>query len=348
MKGVVFLGNRGCAVREFPVAEPGRDEALIRIMATGICGSDLHVYRSDEASDQIRGHEPCGVVERTGRDVKSLSPGDRVSVHHHLGCGVCAFCARGEFVACPNDRVVGVAAPGSFAEFTVAPERNCILLPDAVTFVDGAFMACVGTTAYAALRRLGVMAHQALAVFGLGPVGLSVVLVGKAMGLRVIGVDVVAERVALALRCGADEAVNARGADPVAAVRAFSRIPCIDPGQGVDYVIETSGSADARRNILPSLRRGGRAAIVGVGSDEPVIISARVELGLRAIPCGERHEFRAGRHASLSPGRRGGRVEDRGPGPMRQGPVRAPRALRPISMTFDRADGLCYSCRSGV
>jgi len=271
MKGVVFLGNRGCAVREFPVAEPGRGEALIRIMATGICGSDLHVYRSDEASDQIRGHEPCGVVERTGRDVKSLSPGDRVSVHHHLGCGVCAFCARGEFVACPNDRVVGVAAPGSFAEFTVAPERNCIPLPDAVTFVDGAFMACVGTTAYAALRRLGVMAHQALAVFGLGPVGLSVVLVGKAMGLRVIGVDVVAERVALALRCGADEAVNARGADPVAAVRAFSRIPCIDPGQGVDYVIETSGSADARRNILPSLRRGGRAAIVGVGSDEPVI-----------------------------------------------------------------------------
>jgi len=271
MKGVVFLGGRRCEVREFPVPEPEHGEALIRIEATGICGSDLHVYRSDQTSDQIRGHEPCGIVERVGPNVKRLKPGDRVSVHHHLGCGVCAQCARGEVVACANKKLTGVSAPGSFAEFMAAPERNCIPLPDHVSFIDGAFVACVGTTAYGALRRLGVVAHESLAVFGLGPVGLSCVLVAKAMGLRVIGVDVNPERVELGKACGAHESVNAAETDAIEAIRAFSRVPGIDDANGVDYVIETSGSAQARRCILPCLRREGKAAIVGVGSDEEVI-----------------------------------------------------------------------------
>ncbi len=271
MKGVVFLGNRRCAVREFPVPEPGVGEVLIRIKATGICGSDLHVYRSDLASDQIRGHEPCGVVERVGANVTNVKPGDRVSVHHHLGCGVCAFCARGEVVACPKDRVVGSAVPGSFAEFMVAPERNCIPLPDGVSFINGAFMACVGGTAFGTLRRLGAMPHETLAVFGLGPVGLSCVLMAKAMGLRVIGADVIPERVALATQCGADEAINGAEAAVVESVRAFSRVMGVHYVEGCDYVIEASGSAEARSHILPSLRRGGSAAIVGVGSNEKMI-----------------------------------------------------------------------------
>ena len=271
MKGVVFLGNRRCAVREFPVPEPGHGEVLLRIMATGICGSDLHVYRGERVPGQIAGHEPCGIVEQAGPGVLRLRPGDRVSVHHHFGCGVCPSCVRGEVVACPDDRCAGVAVPGSFAEHMVAPERNCVRLPDGVSFVDGAFMACVGATAYAALRRLGAVAHETLAVYGLGPVGLSCVLVAKAMGLRVIGVDVIAERVKLARHCGADDALNAALADPLPAVRAFSRIAGVGWVEGVDCVIETSGSAAARASVIPSLRREGKAAIVGVGSNEKVI-----------------------------------------------------------------------------
>jgi len=271
MKGVVFLGSRRCEVRDVRVPEPGHGEALIRIEATGICGSDLHVYRGERATDQVRGHEPCGVVERLGPGIKRLKPGDRVSVHHHLGCGVCAQCARGEVVACQGHAVVGVGVSGSFAEFTAAPERNCIPLPEGVSFVDGACMACVGTTAYGALRRLDARAHETLAVFGLGPVGLSCVLVAKAMGLRVIGVDVLPERVALGRTCGADETIHAGETDVVPAVRAFSRTAGVEWVEGVDCVIETSGAAAARRCILPSLRRGGKAAIVGVGSDEEVI-----------------------------------------------------------------------------
>jgi threonine dehydrogenase-like Zn-dependent dehydrogenase len=271
MKGIVFLGNRQCEVREFPTPEPGDGEVLIRIKATGICGSDLHLYRTDTGSDQIRGHETSGVVERVGANVTRLKPGDRVSVHHHMGCGKCAFCARGEVVACPNDRVVGGNVPGSFSEFMVAMERACIPLSDSISFIDGVFMACVGCTAFGALRRLNARAHDSLAVYGLGPVGLSCVLVAKAMGLRVVGVDIIPERVALAQKCGADEVITALETDVVKRVLAFSRLTGVDYVAGVDHVIETSGSSDGRRYILGSLRRGGNAAIVGIGSTEEVI-----------------------------------------------------------------------------
>jgi (R,R)-butanediol dehydrogenase/meso-butanediol dehydrogenase/diacetyl reductase len=271
MKGVTFLGNRECEVREYPVPEPAHGEVLIRIEATGICGSDLHVYRGSGSRGQISGHEPCGVVTEVGEGVVRLRPGHRVTVHHHQGCGVCHNCARGETVACPHDQVYGMGRPGSFAEFVAAGERNCIPLPDSVSFVDGAFMACVGGTAYGAFHRLGAVAHETVAVFGLGPVGLSCVLVGKAMGLRVVGVDIAPERVELATRCGADAALNGNEGDVVSAVRDFSQVRGVDWAQGIDYVIETSGSTTAREWILPSLRRGGKAAIVGVGSPDKVI-----------------------------------------------------------------------------
>jgi len=264
MKGVVFLGNRRCEVRNVPVAEPGHGEVLIRIMATGICGSDLHVYRSDTQSDQVRGHEPCGVVESLGPGVVRLKPGDRVAVQHHQGCGVCYHCLQGETVPCSNKTLFGVSTSGSFAEFTVAKERNCIPLAKTMSFGDGAFVACVGGTAFGAIRRLQTTPHEVLAVFGLGPVGLSCVLVAKALGLRVAGVDILPDRVRLSKACGADLAVDASTDDVVEALRTFGV-------NGVHHVIETSGSAAARRCILPSLRRGGKAAIVGVGSSEAVI-----------------------------------------------------------------------------
>ena len=272
MKGIVFLGNRRCEVREVPVPKPGRGEALIKIMATGICGSDLHVYRGANGSDQVRGHEPCGVVESVGPDVMRLKVGDRVTVHHHQGCGVCPACAHGEVVACTGKKIlIGVSVSGSFAEYCAVQERSCVPLPDSVSFIDGAFMACVGGTAYAAYRRLGAVAHESVAVFGLGPVGLSCVLVGKAMGLRVIGVDIFPERMAAAKNCKPDMIVDASKQDPVPIVREFGRGGKGFWGDGVDYVIETSGSTAARCNIIPSLRRLGKAAIVGVGSTEKVI-----------------------------------------------------------------------------
>jgi threonine dehydrogenase-like Zn-dependent dehydrogenase len=271
MKGVVFLGQCRAEVREFPTPKPGIGEVLLRVEATGICGSDLHVYRSETATEQIRGHEPSGTVEEIGPGVVGLKPGDRVSVHHHQGCGVCAACARGETVACPMDSVIGVHTPGSFAQYIVVKERNCVPLPPTASVIDGAFMACVGGTAYAAYRRLETHPHESVAVFGLGPVGLSCVLIGKTLGLRVIGVDLIPERREVAARCGADAVVDAATEDVVSAVRGFAHNTGDLRRSGVDHVIETSGATQARANVLPCLRWGGKAAIVGVGSHEKVI-----------------------------------------------------------------------------
>lgn len=266
MKGVVFLGDRKCSVRDFPVPTPGPGEALIRIRASGVCGSDLHTYRSGQSDEnQIRGHEPCGVIETVGPNVVRVKPGDRVAIPHHQGCGACHECASGNAVFCPSDKVYGFSLPGSFAEFMVAKERNCVSLPDDVSFADGAFIACVGGTGFAALRRLGAAAHETVAVFGLGPAGLGGVLVAKKRGLKVIGIDVVEERVELARQCGADEALHGGEVDVVERVRAFGR------RGGVDHILETSGSTEGRSQILPCLRRGGKAAIIGVTSNERVI-----------------------------------------------------------------------------
>ncbi len=277
MKGVVFTGGRTLEVREFEMPVPARGEALIRIEASGICGSDLHVYRSADTPGQIGGHEPCGTVVEVGEGCVRLQVGDRVSVHHHQGCGVCDQCARGETVRCRlGHRCYGVTRPGSFAEYMTANEANCIPLPEPLTFTDGACMACVGTTAYAALRRIEARAHETLAVYGLGPVGLSAVLVGKAMGLRVLGMDVIAERLELGLRCGADEVIDARETDPVPRIIAFSRTPGIDWVEGVDCIVETSGATAARECMIPAIRRGGRIAIVGVGGEDKVINPSQI------------------------------------------------------------------------
>ena len=262
MKGVVFLGDRRCEVREFPIPEPGDGEVRIKMKMSGICGSDLSGYRAPQAPDNRQGHESSGIVDKLGPNVINLKPGDRVAVHHHQGCGQCHYCALGDYVWCAKDRVIW----GSFGDYIVAHERNCVILPDNVGFVEGPFLACVGGTAYGALKRLGVVAHlsQTLAVYGLGPVGLSTVLVGKALGARVIGVDVIEERIPIAIKCGADAAVDASKENPVEAISAFSGTG------GADFLVETSGSTGARSNIITSLRRGGKAAIVGVGSQEKV------------------------------------------------------------------------------
>jgi threonine dehydrogenase-like Zn-dependent dehydrogenase len=207
------------------------------------------------------------VVEAVGPGVRRLKLGDRVSVHHHQGCGVCYECARGETVACTiKHEIIGVHVSGAFGEYVVAQERNCIPLPEHASFVDGTFYACVGSTAFAALRRLGVAAYDSLAVYGLGPVGLSCVLVGCALGLRVIGIDVAPARLGAARACGAQQVLDARTQDPVPAVRAFGRVEGFGRTDGVDVVVETSGSAAGRENVVRSLRREGRAAIVGAGT----------------------------------------------------------------------------------
>lgn len=261
LRGMVFLGNRQVAIRDFPAPEPGPGEAVVAIRAAGLCGSDLSLYRGDREAPWVGGHEPCGVVAALGPGVAGPAVGTRVIVYHYSGCGACRYCRSGweQLCALGGHRVYGFGANGGNAEALVIPARELVPLPDELSFEEGAAIACGTGTAYAALVRLAVSGRDTLAVYGQGPVGLSATLLGKAMGARVVAIDVAPARLALARELGADEVVDASAADPVAAVRALTH------GEGADATIDCTGNATARAQAVRSARVFGRACFVGEG-----------------------------------------------------------------------------------
>lgn len=261
MRGVVFVGDRRVELRDFPDPRPGPGEAVVRVRASGLCGSDLPLYRGGRAATSIGGHEPCGEVAAIGPGVTGLALGDRVIVYHYAGCGACKHCRSGweQLCARGGHRVYGFGADGGNAEAIVVPARALLPLPAPLTFEEGAAIACGTGTAYAALKRLDVSGRDTLAVYGQGPVGLSATLLGKAMGARVIAIDLAPARLDLARALGADETVRADEADPVAAVAALTG------GEGADATIDCTGSAAARAQAVRSARPFGRACFVGEG-----------------------------------------------------------------------------------
>ncbi len=264
MRGVFYTGDRTVAVREKADPRPGPGEVLVQMRAAAVCGSDLHRYRLPVAqlthlADTVAGHEPAGVVAEVGAGVFQVKPGDRVVVYHRRGCGRCESCARGEIGYCRQARAHGNGCDGGDGDYLLTDERNCLPLPDELSFAAGALLACNFGTAYCAARKLRPYHGTTLAVFGLGPVGLCSVLVAKTMGARVIGVDVAPARLELARSIGAAEVIDASQGDTAAAVRDLT------DGRGADYAIETSGSTVAQLALVRSLARNGEASIVGFG-----------------------------------------------------------------------------------
>ena len=273
MKGVVFLGDRRAEVRDFPAPEPGPGEVVVRMKAAGLCGSDLHLYRQTAAERAgnltIPGHEPCGVVEALGPGVDTVQVGERVSVYHYRGCGHCKHCLAGNLMWCAQARGYGGPIHGSDADLLLTDARNCMPLPLELGFPAGALMACAAGTAYSSMRKLQVSGEDSLAVFGLGPVGLSGLLMARAFGARVIGVDPIEERRALALELGAAATLDPSDGRSVGALRELTQ------GEGVDLAFETSGNAGAQYSAVESVRRGGKVVFVGFGARHPTLNPAQ-------------------------------------------------------------------------
>ena len=266
MRAVVFLGEGQLEIRQYPDPIPGPDEVVIRVRASGMCGSDLHHLHGPVRTGAqlvIEGHEPCGVVEAVGDAVRSseAAVGDRVMVHHYDGCRACQFCRTGWTQYCPNGRRVygGLDADGAHADYLKVPAHTLIRLPDTLSFKTGAAISCGTGTAFAALQRVALSADETVVVFGQGPVGLSCTLLAKAFGAVVIAVDVEPSRLEMAQRFGADHVVDGRGQDPVGAVRALTR-----HGAGADKSVECSANAAVRRQAIEAVRPWGTACMVGV------------------------------------------------------------------------------------
>src|SRR5438128_4025252 len=279
MRGIVFLGNRKLELREFPDPTPGPGEVVLAIKASGMCGSDFHAYRATGnaaaglglgggGTPVIAGHEPCGVVHAVGAGVDPSLVGQRVMNHHYKGCGRCRHCRGGWSQLCRGGiTVYGVTGHGGHAPFMKAPAFTCVPLPDALSFEEGAAVSCGTGTAYGALRRLDVSGRDTLAVFGQGPVGLSATMLGRAMGARVIAIDVVPERLTLARELGADTVINAKETDPPTPLRELTH------GEGVETAMDCTGNPEARVAAVRSAATWGRLAFVGEGNTTTFDIS---------------------------------------------------------------------------
>jgi alcohol dehydrogenase len=257
------------AFREVPVIEevdapsPGADGAVIEVRATGLCRSDWHGWMGHDASirlPHVPGHEFAGVVVEIGPEVRSIRPGDRVTAPFCCGCGRCEQCRQGHTQICELDYQPGFTGWGSFAERVLVPvaDLNCVVLPGDVAFEAAAALGCRFMTAFAAVTERGrVRAGDWLAVHGCGGVGLSAVMLGRALGARVIGVDVDDAAMALARELGAEEVLDARGADVPEAIRELT-------GGGAHVSIDAIGSAATAVASIHGLRRRGRHVQVGL------------------------------------------------------------------------------------
>jgi alcohol dehydrogenase len=263
VRAVVFDSVGGpLTLRELPEPECPPDAVIIDVRATGVCRSDWHAWRGHDpvALPHVPGHEFAGVVARVGADVRGFRPGERVTAPFVCGCGVCAVCRAGDPQVCPNQTQPGFTHHGSFAEQVLvrAADVNLVRLPDALSFVAAAGLGCRVGTAYRALTAHGrIGAGEWLAVHGCGGVGLSAVLLGTALGARVVAVDVSTDALALARARGADAVVDATTADVAAAVHEIT-------GDGAHLSIDALGSPATAATSVLSLRRRGRHVQVGL------------------------------------------------------------------------------------
>jgi threonine dehydrogenase-like Zn-dependent dehydrogenase len=288
MQGVVLPGNRHLEIRDFPVPEPGHGEVLVRMKASSLCGSDLRaIYRPidqgvgpEAYQGVIAGHEPCGIIERVGPGVRRFQAGDRVIIYHIAGCGLCDECRKGYMIGCtrPERQSYGWQRNGGHADFLLAEERTLVALPDALSYLDGAMVACGIGTAYAACYRAAVSGRDTVLITGLGPVGLGAALLCKAMGASVIGVEAIPERIELAHKLGINEVVA-----PTEDGRALSTLREKTSGHGFEVCIDCSGNAQARHLCLEAARDWGRVIFVGEGgtvsfAPSPLLIHKQLTL----------------------------------------------------------------------
>ena len=277
MKGVVFLGERDIEIRELPDPEPGVGEVVIAMKASGLCGSDFRPYRmpkeerGDPAALKVGGHEPCGVIAQVGPGVTPVGVGDRVMMHHYTGCGTCKMCRIGYTQMCLHHHdVYGSTQNGGHADYLLVPADTCVALPDELSFEEGAACACGTGTAFLGLKRLMLTGTDTIAIFGQGPVGMSGTMFANAMGVRVIAVDVIPERLELAKRLGADLVVDASKDDPVEAIRELTR------GEGADATLEATGLPQVQHNAVDSAKLWGSVCFVGEGGIATFDISRQI------------------------------------------------------------------------
>jgi 2-desacetyl-2-hydroxyethyl bacteriochlorophyllide A dehydrogenase len=259
MIAAVLRGSRRLSLEDRPPVQPGPGEAVVRVAAAGLCGTDHRIWTGDRRVDypRVMGHEFIGTVLSTGEGVEGLPAGRRVVVEPNYSCGQCPLCREGNRNLCLSRTAVGIDVDGGFAEEASVPARCCHLAPDGIG--DDALMLSEPLAVVVrAVSRGEPRPGESAAVLGVGSLGLLAVQVMKARGVRVLAVSRSDRRLALARELGADAVAMSGAGDDVAASRAFSG------REGVDLVVETAGTAPAIGQAVALCRPGGRVILTGL------------------------------------------------------------------------------------
>lgn len=270
MTGAFLPGNSTVEMRDVPVPAPGHGEVLVKTKSSTICGSDIraiyreHVGKGPEGCQNVvAGHEPCGQVVRCGPGMRRFKEGDRVIIYHISGCGVCNDCRRGFMISCKSPeyrKAYGWQRDGGMAPYILAEEKDLVLLPDELSYTDGAQVACGFGTVYEGLQRVGVSGNDAVLVVGLGPVGLAALMLARAMGAdKLIGVEAVAERLQIARDKGLADVVIAAGPEALGKIRAETN------GAGCEKTVDCSGNDEGRLLAIQATRQWGSNVMLGEG-----------------------------------------------------------------------------------
>ncbi len=257
-----------------PVPEPGPDDVLVRIKATGLCGSDLHTIKGlhpDARLPTFIGHEFAGEVIACGASVRDYKVGDRVCVEPLLSCGHCYYCLRGEYLYCSKLKVQYRTGQGALADYFVTPQRWLNRIPDGLSYEEASLVEPVAVALHAA-RRSGVGPGDEVAVFGCGTIGLLVIQAVRALGAaKVYGVDILPNKLAAAKTMGAVPIDGSKADVPA----LFKRGPKV----GLDRTFEAVGLQSTFTSALNSLHKGGVLTVVGIFEKPEIGLHAQVFFG---------------------------------------------------------------------
>jgi threonine 3-dehydrogenase len=282
VKSAPVDGASGTEIRDCPVPKPGPDDVLIRVAAAAICGTDKHIYHWDPSirdsvqPPRIYGHEFCGFVEKLGDRVhrENLNAGDYVSAEMHVVCGECPQCRTGNGHICARTKIYGLHEDGAFAEFVKVPASNVIKLGPYVPLRVGAFLDALGNAVHAS--QVCDLTGATVAITGFGPIGAMAAALAEHSGAATIVVtDVSDHALETARRWAASRsfsnfhAFNVRTTDAATVKKA---VEAITDGQGVDVVLEMSGSPAAINFGLDVVRMGGTLSLLGLPAGHSVTI----------------------------------------------------------------------------
>lgn len=299
MNALRWHAARDLRLSQVQLHQPGPGEVLLQVAYCGICGSDLHEYADGPHSIPHQeahplsgcrapltlGHEFCGQVVALGPGVDQSLLGQRVAVEPEYRCGECQYCRMGQYNLCESMGFIGLMGDGGFAEQALVPAYMLHRLPERVSFKQAAVLE-PAAVAYHALNQSSLLAGDSCVVFGLGPIGLLLVLLARLRGVeRIYAVDLDPERRRLALELGASTALD--GADP----QLQERLRQLSDG-GLDTAFEAAGSQQTLSHALHCLRKGGEAVLVGLMGQVQVDAFHLVNHELRLLSSvGYRHVY---------------------------------------------------------